>query len=433
MIENVTLEYILAFLCDSESSNILSEISYCYKDEIGDSRVVIVQSEFFDKGVYGTTKSQPKLPLKQMNGVPILYGENRVEEKNGQIIIYADIIASAYYMLSRYEEMIRPELRDMYGRFPWKESLPCRAGFIGRPIVDEYGKILRSCLRKSGVDINEPKSGFSAINLTHDVDEPWGNYSFYYGLRRCMSVLIREKRLIFYPILNSLGIVRFDPNNMFEELIKMDAELPKAKSVYFLKTGKAVSEKDSSFNIGGKNYKKIIEHLSESGAVFGLHISYYAGEHTEKIAEEKELVEAELEKNLTICRSHYLRSMEPSDFETLIEAGIKEDYTMGYAGMPGFRLGTSRPVKWINPRDGKITELILHHLTIMDCSMLDTRYMGLEVNEAADYAYKLLDNVWSASGELNLLWHNRDLKRPEWILYKLILKRVNEMLQRKEL
>ena len=33
----------------------------------------------------------------------------------------------------------------------------------------------------------------------------------------------------------------------------------------------------------------------------------------------------------------------------MIRAGITDDFTMGYADIAGFRLGTCRSVRWINP------------------------------------------------------------------------------------
>lgn len=59
-----------------------------------------------------------------------------------------DFVASAYFLMSRYEELLNPE-RDEHGRFPGKVSVPYRNHFIDRPIVDEYSRWLRSHLHGS--------------------------------------------------------------------------------------------------------------------------------------------------------------------------------------------------------------------------------------------------------------------------------------------
>lgn len=46
----------------------------------------------------------------------------------GQIIIYADIIASAYFLITRYEECLNHQDRDQYGRLIGK-NLAIQSGF----------------------------------------------------------------------------------------------------------------------------------------------------------------------------------------------------------------------------------------------------------------------------------------------------------------
>ena len=107
--------------------------------------IVIIPSGFFKMDVYGTEESMPTLPLKTWRGIPLLFGEPREEwsADGSQLIIHADLLASTYFLISRYEEMYRRSERDSYGRFPGKSSLPYRAGFLHRPIIDEYGEALR--------------------------------------------------------------------------------------------------------------------------------------------------------------------------------------------------------------------------------------------------------------------------------------------------
>ena len=78
----------------------------------------------------------------------VALGEPREEwsADGSQLIIHADLLASTYFLISRYEEMYRRSERDSYGRFPGKSSLPYRAGFLHRPIIDEYGEALRQIL-----------------------------------------------------------------------------------------------------------------------------------------------------------------------------------------------------------------------------------------------------------------------------------------------
>lgn len=116
----------------------------------------------------------PKLPLEEIEGVPLLFGSSKTEWQGDTWVVHADIIASAYFLLTRYEEIRKRNIRDIHGRFPGKESLPFKAGFIHRPIVDEYGRLLRRWLRQARVQSAvEPTPHIQKVWLTHDVDAPF--------------------------------------------------------------------------------------------------------------------------------------------------------------------------------------------------------------------------------------------------------------------
>ena len=144
------ISYIIKFLLDEENEGLVQYVKY---GTVENAAVRILPSNFFSEDTYMTSESVPKLPLKELNGIPILFGEPRITKENGQIIIHADLIASTFFLISRYEECVRRDVRDEHGRFIGKESLPYKAGFLNRPIVEEYGALLRQCLRDAGLDV----------------------------------------------------------------------------------------------------------------------------------------------------------------------------------------------------------------------------------------------------------------------------------------
>ena len=170
---NEIIEYIIKFLLgDNVSDDIVQKIGYTdNEEEFGRYRLVIYSSGFFKPEMYGSIHSIPSLPLKIWDDTPLLYGEPEIKEVGNVRIIHADIIASTYFLISRYEEMVRRGCRDVHGRFYGKESLSYKAGFIDRPLVEEYGKLLRQQLRELGIDIPEPEKKIKKIFLTHDVDQ----------------------------------------------------------------------------------------------------------------------------------------------------------------------------------------------------------------------------------------------------------------------
>ena len=84
---------------------------------------------------------------------------------------------------------------------------------------------------------------------------------------------------------------------------------------------------------------------------------------------------------------------------------------MGYADMAGFRLGTCRPVKYIDLKNMQVTGLTLHSLPVMDRTLSDKRYMYMNAHDAFQYCTQLIDNVEQYNGEIALLWHNNTVEK----------------------
>ena len=96
-------------------------------------------------------------------------------------------------------------------------------------------------------------------------------------------------------------------------------------------------------------------------------------------------------------------------YNRLIKAGYTDDFTMGYADQAGFRLQTSRAVRWINPYTYKLTPLTLHPLLIMDNTLSQENYMDLTEDEAFFLCERLIEKVRMHHGDLCLLWHNSNI------------------------
>ena len=107
------IEYIISFLLGKENSIFLPYVSYGYNEE---AKIIIVPSDFFDPGVFLTEKSLPDKTISYIDGIPVLFGNPIVEENEDKIYLYADIIASAFFMITRYEECVNKK-RDKHGRF----------------------------------------------------------------------------------------------------------------------------------------------------------------------------------------------------------------------------------------------------------------------------------------------------------------------------
>jgi len=412
------INYILQFLLgENVSREIISQIGYTAdRDEFYKYKLVIVPSTFFDADIYGTLDSLPSLPLRIWEEAPILFGSPKTELIDNTQILYADLIASTFFLISRYEEMVQCDKRDSHGRFPGKESLPYRAGLIDSPLVDEYGKLLRTQLQNIGIEIPDMPKKIRKIYLTHDVDQ----LSHYRNFRGFLGGLLRgikRPKEGNKAIKSYFGGLKNDPWFTSPWLFRLDNSVRKGigfdrcEPIVFVKVGGGPHKEDKPFITHHiQDFQSLVMLCKKKNITFGLHSSYEAGIKPILIADEKKHLEKLSKKDINYNRHHYLDSREPEDMQALIDAGITDDFTMGYADVAGFRLGTCRAVKWINPKTRKLTSLTLHPLTIMDGSLSDKRYMYMNAHEAYEYCIRLINMVESWNGELVLLWHNTSVE-----------------------
>ena len=128
------------------------------KNKINDKEIHI-PNKFFKMAErqWLNSSTMPQVPLKILDTgildknfpqiesyIPIIYGNDKAElfiDEN-TIKIPIDIFGSAFFMLSRYEEVVNINFFDKHKRFPSTESIAFKEGFLERPIIDEYIEIL---------------------------------------------------------------------------------------------------------------------------------------------------------------------------------------------------------------------------------------------------------------------------------------------------
>lgn len=430
---NKTLDYIIRFLLgDDISPRLRATIGYTSDRSLFHKyNIVIIPSGFFEEHTYGTPSSLPPLPLHEIEGIPLLFGVPKIEKVGATLVTHADLIASSYFLISRYEEMLKRNIRDEHGRFPGNESLPYRAGFIHRPVIDEYRLLLRRWLRETDLNVPEIPKGIRKINLTHDVDAPF-LYRSWKGLVRHF----RDNRSLAGAIRAKFGPLEKDPFYTFPFLFEENSKLTaltgkeKAQAFYFLKAGGNTRQDKPHYNLKSRDMQTLLAAIKKQNGTIGLHSSYQTGKESQYILREKKRLENAAGQPISCNRHHFLALRQPEDIESLEAANITDDYTMGYADIAGFRLGTSYPVQAINPATRRLSPLTLHPLILMDCTLDDPKYMALGDEEATIYCLELFEQIRLVGGEITLLWHNTSLvENPESYQRKLYTLLLNELIR----
>ncbi|MBN1422180.1 MAG: polysaccharide deacetylase family protein [Planctomycetes bacterium] len=362
----------------------------------------IVPSGFFG-GTYGTEASLPTRPFRTVDGLPLLFGEPEIERSGRVLSVRADIIASAYFLLTRYEEMVRPDVRDLHGRFPGQQSIAFRGGMIERPLVDEYAALLRGWLESCGASCPAPDPRLRLF-VTHDVDHidfcrPWWS-RLKADVKRLLGGGAKPARR---PRPSSReGVLE----ESFERLEHLDRTRTMPPIYFFL--GSAPADVNGNYDVLSKPVRRLLRRLIEGGAAIGLHLSYEAGKDIGAIAEEKRNLEDAAGIPIRRNRHHYLRWQEIEDGYALAAAGIDWDSTLAYADVAGFRLGTARPIPLFDPKACRPMGIEEHPLIVMDRTLHKTIYMNLGYEGALEKLRTLVRNAARLGGEFVVLWHNNE-------------------------
>lgn len=315
-----------------------------------------------------------------------------------------DIFSAAFYLISRCEEYA-DFLPDTHGRFPHTASILHEKGFLERPIVDAWVERLRIALiNHCGLDVQKPAFHFQP---TYDIDIA---YAYHHkGLKRTLGGLLRDARA------GNLGIVRerfgvlgrgvADPYDAYAFLRNLHAE-HRLKPRYFFLAAQKPTAWDKNISPAHPAFKSLVQEAALQGEV-GMHPSYHSSEKEALIQEEKTSVEKALDKQVTHSRQHFIRLRFPQTYRALLDAGIADDWSMGYPEAPGFRAGTSRSFRWYDLAREEATALRVHPFSFMDVTARD--YLGWSAEEAAQNLRAQRDLLQQLGGTLTTVFHNFSL------------------------
>ncbi|HGE72013.1 TPA: hypothetical protein ENX78_14335 [Candidatus Poribacteria bacterium] len=400
-----------------ENKDIL--ISYGHKGVgyFGDNRIHIYQSEFFGDN-YMKPESMPKLPLKRYKDIPIIYeGNGDLSEfvvRNGNVIeTNIDIIASSFFMLSRYEEYLVDE-RDQYDRFPASASVAYKEGFLTRPIVNEYIELLWEWIDGFNLGFKRKRlwgdKDFVAC-LTHDIDfaKKWNREGIYSEIRHWGSIALKKHKPVsairrMKKALN-LMIRRIDPYWNYKEIIELEKRYGFSSSFYFFGGGDFFWGVKAKYSVKDKKIADLIHEIKDSGCEVGLHGSFNSYNDLEMLQSEKESLEKIVGEIYSI-RQHYLRFDVKKTYAIYEKLGIKCDVTLGYAQHEGFRAGICLPYHPYSLDEDRPYNVIEIPLTVMDCTLGDPIYRNLDTEESLSSIESLLAQVKKYNGCIVILFHN---------------------------
>lgn len=319
-----------------------------------------------------------------------------------------DIFGVVFYLLTRYEEYNQSNL-DEHGRYQSNESLAVQNEFVQMPLVDLWIKKLGELLQQKFSDIELPSRNYF-YQPTVDVDMAWSYRNK--GFTRNTGGFIKDLIKLNLPKASKRAKVLIgngkDPFDQFDFLKNLHLQKKQSLLHFFLVAKHGVYDKNIS--IENTDFQNLIKNISNDNPV-GLHPSYQSNENEEILKNEKSSLEKIIGKTINKSRQHFLKLDIPNTYQQLIELGIKEDYTMGYPDVIGFRASTAIPYHWFDLKKNKVTDLIIYPFQVMDVTL--KKYLGLSPQEAVEKSKFIIDQCKAVKGTFITIWHNSSFDTEE--------------------
>jgi peptidoglycan/xylan/chitin deacetylase (PgdA/CDA1 family) len=372
--------------------------------------------------------------------LPVIYGQDPHQpdffrQEDNFIHLGLDIFGSAFFMLTRYEEMVKPN-RDQCDRFPASASLAAQENFLERPIINEYLEVLWGCMQALWPRMKHKTHEFT-MALSHDVDEPF-RFAFS-GVRRLIQrcagdILYRKSFWTLLMSLRSWGQVKWlqryecDPNNTFDVIMDISEQHNLQSAFYFI-TDHSAGVVDGDYHMDHPLIRQLLRKIHARGHEIGLHTSYNTYLDPAQTLKEFQILtqacaEEGIEQNTWGGRQHYLRWRTPTTFQNWDAAGLHYDSTLTFADQIGFRCGTCYEFPVFDLATGTTLRLRERPLSIMEVSVTRAAYMGLNITDgtALSAMVAIKRNCQLFNGKFTLLWHNVSLvEKDQLTLYREIL------------
>ncbi|MDR2972539.1 MAG: polysaccharide deacetylase family protein [Bacteroidales bacterium] len=271
-----------------------------------------------------------------------------------------DIAAVIFFLISRYEEYGKDNLVDKHGRFQCQNSVAYQLGWHRKLMVHRLALELAGVIKEHYPQFEYSLPKFEELS-THDVDIAY-QYKGKTWWRWCAAIAKELMKFRIHSVKNYLKVAL--GKNIDDPFDNFEPENKSGKPIYFIPTA-PFGKYDKNISPNSNAFKELINRLKNFSEI-GIHPSYHSSRKTTLIEKEKKQLEVVLQTKVTKSRQHFLRFRFPTTFQALIQAGITDDYSLGWHDEVGFRASIAVPYPFFDLEKNEETALMLHPLAFMD-------------------------------------------------------------------
>lgn len=331
-----------------------------------------------------------------------------------------DIFSASFFLISRYEEYLTNKL-DEFQRFPHEESIAFINNFLQQPLLDQWAMRLKKILLAEFPTIIFHKKQFHFLP-TYDIDIAY-SYLGKGALRNIGGMLKDLSKGELGAVKNRISVLRNvkqDPFDSFDYLDNLHKE-KKLSPIYFFLLGSG-GKLDKNISVKNLKFRSLIKQIAKKYEV-GIHPSYKSNDVPGELNKEIQHLHKIAYTQAAKSRQHYIRFALPYTYQNLLANGIKEDYSMGYGSINGFRASTSHSFYWFDLSTNKKTTLKIFPFCFMECNSFFEQKQNIAQTQTEIEHY--ISVVKKVEGTLISIWHNFSLGTdPQWAGWQSLYKKL---------
>ena len=358
---------------------------------LGDELFIASAGLLFKRGIEGQ-----ELSFIEHNGTTALYP---TFTKTSALPF--DPFSASFFLVSRYEEYL-PYVMDQYDRFDASKSISFQKGILARPLVNIWTDFIAEHLRKRYPGLEFQKKSFS-FRPTIDIDAAWkykakGLIRSAGGFLRSLAMLDMHDAFLRARV---LSLAEKDPFDTYEEQIECFSSAGFRPLYFILFADYGLNDK--GIGVNSPVFLRLVKSLSDSADI-GIHSSFNSSYEPIRLEREITHLSGVIHRDITCSRQHYLRLNLPFMYRSLLDLGVKEDFSMGYNSHIGFRAGIADPFLFYDLDLEVVTKLRVYPFVfgINKFNPLSAAYRMQEVKQA-------IREVKRVNGTLVGMWDNEVL------------------------
>jgi hypothetical protein len=313
-----------------------------------------------------------------------------------------DIFAASFYLLSRYEEYL-PHQKDIYGRYAYENSIAFKNNFLHLPLINIWQENFKKELHLKFPGLQFVKNEFRFIP-TYDIDIAWSysNKGFFRNTGGFIKDMLGGR---WTKLTERSRVLRGKQKDPFDAYDWMDAlhEKYDLKPYYFFPVAEKTGKYDKNISPYNFEYRNLIQQCSRKYKI-GVHPSWQSGDERTLTGAEKKMLGKIAGNTIDTSRQHFIRFTLPETYRQLIRYEIKNEFSMGYGSINGFRASVASPFYWYDLAKEETTDLLVYPFCFMDAnSFFEQKFTP---QQALAEIKKYYNNIKAVNGAMITIWHN---------------------------